>query len=318
MALNQRIISKLMIGTLLCILPHLLYAQTPEENYRESIKKMNVEKYEDAFDLIDRSIKQEKDSAKYFFQRALVEIWLKKPQDFYRDIDQAVFMNGNYAEAYLLRGDMLKLAGEYFDAIKDYNMVITVAKQDSMRYSGYIGRGNCKWKMRSFDGALADYKIAAGIDSLKPGAYHGMGNTLFDLGKIDEAMNMLLKAYAMDTSNIGILESVCYEYGMIGEYDLSIKYCDLILEKHPKSARAFNNRGYAKMKKGDLGGALDDINASLKIFPGNSYAFRNRALVYIEQKKFKKVCEDLQKSLDLNFTLNYGDEVKKLQQQYCN
>lgn len=68
---------------------------------------------------------------------------------------------------------------------------------------------------------------------------------------------------------------------------------------------------------GDLKGALADVNKSIKLYPANSYAFRNRALIYIEMNKIKKACEDLQAAIDKGFVQSYGQEVIELQKKHC-
>lgn len=68
---------------------------------------------------------------------------------------------------------------------------------------------------------------------------------------------------------------------------------------------------------GDTKGALADVNKSLKLYPDNSYAFRNRALIYIAQDKLDKACEDITTALDLQYTKNYGNDVLELQKKHC-
>jgi tetratricopeptide (TPR) repeat protein len=67
----------------------------------------------------------------------------------------------------------------------------------------------------------------------------------------------------------------------------------------------------------DLKGALDDVNHSLQLYPQNSYAYKNRALIFIAMKQYSKACADLQIAIQLGFTQMYGDEVKNLLEQYC-
>ena len=62
---------------------------------------------------------------------------------------------------------------------------------------------------------------------------------------------------------------------------------------------------------------MDDINRSLKLYPQNSYALRNRALVYLAMNNKIKACEDLHESLKQGFTLMYGDEVENLAKENC-
>ena len=49
----------------------------------------------------------------------------------------------------------------------------------------------------------------------------------------------------------------------------------------------------------------------------NSYAYRNRGLLYIKQHKPEEACADLHKALSLGFTENYGDEVEELVKKNC-
>jgi tetratricopeptide (TPR) repeat protein len=63
--------------------------------------------------------------------------------------------------------------------------------------------------------------------------------------------------------------------------------------------------------------ALTDVNKSLKLDEANSYAYKNRALIYLEMKDTGKACEDLNKALELGFTEQYGNEVKELKIKHC-
>ena len=71
------------------------------------------------------------------------------------------------------------------------------------------------------------------------------------------------------------------------------------------------------MKLGDLKGAMGDVNKSIELYPSNSYAFRNRALIFIEMNKIQDACNDLQRSSELGFTKMYGSEVDDLRTKYC-
>jgi tetratricopeptide (TPR) repeat protein len=317
MALRSAKIGRLLIPLLLGILSGAAPAQTGAENYQKSCELLREKKFNEALAYINKAVKQHPDTARFYFQRAIVQWELKNYQEFVYDIRHCLSLDGNFANAYRARGLRLMWSDKYYEAIKDFNMMISVSTTDTARHFAYIARGECKWHMRDFEGAYADYLIAVKIDSTRPSAYHAIGNVLDNLGQRDEAIRYLLKAYRMDTTNIGILQSVSFQYGVSGNYELAIKYADSVIAKEPQSFGSFNNRGYAKYKLGDLEGAMADINSSLKYNAYNSYAYRNRALVYIQLKKFKKACEDLQKALDYGFTVNYGDEVKKLQERHC-
>lgn len=90
-----------------------------------------------------------------------------------------------------------------------------------------------------------------------------------------------------------------------------------MLTLEPDEPLSYNNRAYNKYKLGDLKGALADVEKSIRLYPTNSYAFRNRALIYIAMKKNANACQDINKALELGFTTMYGDQVEKLKEEHC-
>ena len=46
----------------------------------------------------------------------------------------------------------------------------------------------------------------------------------------------------------------------------------------PDFSQAFNNRGQARQRKGDLDGALEDYNQAIQLKPENGFAFYNRGV----------------------------------------
>ena len=87
--------------------------------------------------------------------------------------------------------------------------------------------------------------------------------------------------------------------------------------KEPELALAFSNRSFSKLKLNDIKGAIEDINKSLKIYPENSYAYKIKALIYIEKKDFKTACENLELAQSKKYKQTYGNEVEELIAKYC-
>jgi regulator of sirC expression with transglutaminase-like and TPR domain len=62
---------------------------------------------------------------------------------------------------------------------------------------------------------------------------------------------------------------------------------------------------------------MKDINHSLDLLPTNSYAYKNRALVYFDLAEKNKGCADLEKAIELGYTKQYGNKVEKLNNEKC-
>ncbi len=102
------------------------------------------------------------------------------------------------------------------------------------------------------------------------------------------------------------------------QYDTALVYINRAIAINPKMATTYNNRGYLKHKMNNNKGAMEDINASIKLDNRNSYAYKNRALVYLAEGKIDKACEDLSMARSLGFAEKYGNEVNQLIDKNCN
>jgi Tfp pilus assembly protein PilF len=60
-----------------------------------------------------------------------------------------------------------------------------------------------------------------------------------------------------------------------------------------------------------------DIEKSISMAPGNSYAYRNRALIYMEKDEDELACADLLTALNLGFSTYYGEEVAEFYEKHC-
>ena len=108
-----------------------------------------------------------------------------------------------------------------------------------------------------------------------------------------------------------------YLYQLKGDFQKSVNYLDHALQLDPNEALALNNRGYSKLKLGDLKGALADVKKSIKLYPGNAYAYRNLGLIHLSQSKNDEACKAFYEALDKEFTKQYGNEVINLIKENC-
>lgn len=87
--------------------------------------------------------------------------------------------------------------------------------------------------------------------------------------------------------------------------------------QQPDNAYILNNFGYVQMKLKDYKNALININKSIALYGSNPYAYRNRALLFLETGMRYEGCRDLKAAEQLGFATYYGDEVVRLIQQHC-
>ncbi len=184
-----------------------------------------------------------------------------------------------------------------------------------------MNRGVVKAKMRQFKGALEDYKMCQQYNPDNIELLNNLANTLNELGRTDEGIAYLKKVIEINPDFVGSYINLGFQLVELGKYGDAIDYLDIAIEKSSENeiqrAISLNNRGYAYYKLFNYEKALKDIDDSIHLFGNNSYAYRNRALVYLRLKRNRDACDDLYSAISLGFTQEYGSEVERLLAKHC-
>ena len=117
--------------------------------------------------------------------------------------------------------------------------------------------------------------------------------------------------YEMGYSNLGMA------YTEMNKLQEAKEAFEKGIEQTPNDAVLLNNYGYLLGRLKEFPRALLFINKSISIYPANSFAYRNRGLVYLDMKLLREACTDFNASKELGFKIYYGDEIDSLIQTHC-
>ncbi|HPB02461.1 MAG TPA: tetratricopeptide repeat protein [Bacteroidales bacterium] len=292
-------------------------SQTADEYYEKAVNSVNSNHYSAGLRLIDKAISLDADKADYYIIKAVCYHNLEKYDEALETYDTAMQLFPDSAFLYSLRGVQLQSMRIFDKALANHNIAIKLAKDDSLSIMCYVNRSACYMATRNFKMAYNDLMSAYAIDSMNLNVLNNLGTVCDELGKDDDVFKYLFKIIEIDSTYYGAYINVGFKYQQMGLYDKSLVYFDKAIVYEDDEPLLYSNRSYSRLMTGDLKGAMQDIEKSIKMYPGNSYAYRNRALIYIAQEKFEEACEDLQTALNNGFTEMYGDEVLTLQSKYC-
>ncbi|HYA26900.1 MAG TPA: tetratricopeptide repeat protein [Thermodesulfovibrionales bacterium] len=85
------------------------------------------------------------------------------------------------------------------------------------------------------------------------------------------------------------------------EYDRAISDYNKTLEKNPRDAEAYTNRGIAYGQKKEYDRAISDFNKALEINQKLMGAYYYRGIAYYEKKDYDKAWHDVHKAQSLGF-----------------
>jgi len=329
---------------LLALCTAVAYPQDVKKLIAAAEAKEKSEDYKGALELYNQALKLSPADADLYVRRAYVNVWLENFLPAKNDLDKAIELQPAQAKYYFERGSFYNHVYQPQLAIIDCDNALKYPVTDiELRNNIYTIRGESKKFTADFVGAHSDYQEVLKNQPDAPQemlCLSGEGFVLSELNRTDEslaALRILVKKYPKFTAGYLNLAFTLAEAGKYQEaIDVNVKALEMIkgvkrneddtYNAHKKVTVAdnneempviYNNMGYAEYKLGLHEDALKDINTSLKMLPDNSYAYKNRALVYIAMKKEDLACADIHNALALEFTEQYGDEVKLLKQKHC-
>ncbi|MGB0432687.1 MAG: tetratricopeptide repeat protein, partial [Bacteroidia bacterium] len=208
-------------------------------------------------------------------------------QELYREsikiCNKAIAIKPNSSYYLATRGVLKMETNQLQSAIYDFSKSLNIDSSDAIVF---YNRGLCHRRMLHIDSAIADYKSCIRRDSNYAHALLNMGYAYMYKHDYEKAINLYTKALTKDSN----LKSVGF---------------------------TLNNIGYAYLKLENYKSALFYVNQSIKTYPINPYAYRNLALIQLAQNDSKQACKSLDKSIELGFVQQYGDEVLELKAANC-
>lgn len=155
--------------------------------------------------------------------------------------------------------------------------------QNPVSAEDYSQRGIGSFEKNDLDGAIADFTKAIELNGQHlEFCFYFRGIALYRLGRLDEAIVDLSKA--------------------------------ITLKRHP---RFYDDRGNLRAQKGDLDGAIADLNNAIEIEPKYAKAYGDRAIVRLIRGEDTAAELDFRKCFELDQTLvsQFKTAAKQLRQQ---
>ncbi len=292
--------------------------KTAEEYAKISNDYEKKDQYDLALENILKAILMDGTKVEYYISKGRIYESLEDIQGAYDAYTEAIAAFPENAEAYGNRARVLYYSDLYEASFDDYEMVMKLETNDTLRNYWMINRSTVKAAVKDFQGAYDDLMTCYKWDSLEVGTIVNLAALCHEWGRPEENLMYLNKLIQLDSTFYDAYIPLGFDYQEKGNHEEAIKCFDKVLRNVPDDPYALNNRSLSRLALGDTKGAMEDVTASLKLDPENSYAYKNRGMIYLKMKKTTKACEDFQMALDKGFTEQYGDEVEKLIKEHCN
>lgn len=193
--------------------------------------------------------------------------------------------------------------GNYKDVINACSIGLNnIDKKDTLYKSLIQYRVGSYMRLADYKMAIEDYKVLIDLDKNLVSNYTGISYAYWAIGDTTNGLIFSKKACDINPKDPLALSNLSYDFSQAKRFTESIEIATKGLELNPEKklkGMLLNNRGYSFLGLRQYESALKDIDESLSVFPDNSFAYYNRALVNIEIGKVEFICEDLIKARQL-------------------
>jgi len=189
---------------------------------------INRQKYIEAIEDLDKSIKLKPDYYQAYYNRALAFSALNLFDKAVEDCTQAIYIEPGFAGAYYIRAYSFNKIRKYHQAIFDYGRALKI---DSTMYLAYYNRGNSKKNIFDFIGAADDYNKALKINPDFSEAYNGRGVVKFFMNDFTGSINDYSKAIQLSPQNASNYYNRALSYKRLNEKEKACLDISLAVEK---------------------------------------------------------------------------------------
>jgi protein O-GlcNAc transferase len=228
---------------------------------------------QDALNQIEAALAIQPDAAEALAIRGNILIRFQRLDEALASFNQAIAHRPDYAEALYNRGNCRQYLGQHENAVADYSRALALNP-------GYepalTNRGNALSKLRRFSEGLTDYEAALRLRPGDPPALYHRANAFKDLQRFDEALGDYDRALALDPD----LAAAWNNRGMVlrelGRPAEALASFDRALALKPDDAAALFQRGTLQWTDyGRYEPALRDLEDVVRIAPDYDYARGN-------------------------------------------
>lgn len=242
---------------------------------------------------------------------------LHKADAAFAHIREAIIADPKDAANYIDRASMYQSIGMPDRSLEDLLEARSLADTLPERMATELNIGAIHLQLRRFEEALVQFDRVLRMDSTDIAALVDKSHALSELGRKEEAMTILLDLHKREPKNTVHMNNLGFLLSGMERYPEAIDWYDKGIALAKDDPFVLNNRAYARLKVGDTGGALKDVQRSIKLYPANAYAHRNLGLVLQARGEKNKACDAFEEAMRRGYTEQYGTDVKEVHHAYC-
>jgi tetratricopeptide (TPR) repeat protein len=251
---------------------------------------------EEAIRELDRAIALKPDDAQAYLDRGNLQVDARRYAEAIRDYGQAIALKPDYTAAWCNRGNCYSSAGRPDEALRDLDRAIAL-KPDFAQ--AYVSRGSIHAAGKRYAEAMRDYDRAIALKPDYPEAWFRRGSLFARTGRTEEALRDLDRAIELKPDSAEAYVNRGIIYAAEKRYPEALSDYDQAISCNPRAAEAWYNRANAYLAIGQPAEAIRDLDRAIELQPRDADAYYNRAIARHRIKQDREALADLLKARQL-------------------
>ena len=222
---------------------------------------------------------------------------------------EAVRLNPENSDVYLIRGVEYALLEKYTEALRDFEKALTL-KPDS--YGAHSNRGNAWAAQGRYDEAIGAFNKAIHINAEDPVAYINRGHAKSKLKRYKEALKDYEEAIRLNPEDTEIYCMRALTKSKLGREEEALKDLEDVLRLMPDYPKARLFLGHIKYELNRFGEALKEYSRGVDLEPENPVFHFHRGVTHTDLEKYEEAVRDYDMALvcapeDVDVYFNRGN-----------
>ncbi len=218
------------------------------------------------------------------------------PREAMADIEEALRLNPDFADAYNNKGYRLRQMGRFEEAMRQDEQALRLVPNFAVAHNNL---GIDLQKLGRLEEASSQFREAMRLDPNYADAHNNLGDVLQEMGRFEEALAQHHEALRLNPDSAEAHNSLGNALQRTGRSDEGLAEYREALRLKPEFADAHNNLGYALQRVGRFEEALAQQREAVRLmpdFPGFHY---NLANTLREMGRFEEAAAEYHTTLTL-------------------
>jgi tetratricopeptide (TPR) repeat protein len=270
---------------------------------------LDTGKHNEAISYFNKAIEINPENSEAYEFRGMAKYMLLEVDDAMQDVTTAISLDNNNHKALSSRANLFAIKQEFDKAIADLENASAVVPEN-LYY--LINLAQLYLVKKNFERALSLTNIVLNQMPTDYDALFFKAIAHCDLKQYQQAIECYLLMQNHYSPNADISNGLGFCQIYTGELTEAKKNFNAAIKYAEGFAYPWNNLGYVYYLEKDYQEALKLINNSIRLDASNSWAFKNRALVYLATNDKERAYVDLLHARELGYTKDYDNEVEEI------